>query len=513
MAKFVGIDFGACNIKTASWRGKNAHIIRLSQNVDQNYIPNVVLYDMTRAGEIEKKIGDPAKDEQDPENSVEYVKRKLELIEWSKNIPHLKRDVSAVEAATDIFCGIRERLTKKLNCEGKDLQAVITVPVCSSELQRSRIYQAAKAAGIAVEAIVTEPFAAMFALENLFDDEEDANVLIFDFGGSTLDLSLLKIEHDDGIRIEELASAGLAYGGIDIDTAIFSEIIAPKYAAEISEIKSKDDTVEQAKTTKEFHDVVTNLKEKLFEEDNESSKRLCTFYGSGKHYEFELTRQEMTSLFERHDLKGKIFSLLDELFGQTYLNKNEVTQVKTFGGTSRVKYVLDLLTEYFGTDIFDSDDYEWEEETIADVAAGAAHYLGIRKEQDEDIEIVNNIPFSLGIAKGTSFKKYIDCCPPYGQRTKRIPLPWQELNDNGCKVSVYQSFADSENVGVGGKDGAVYVGAVTVHSDLYQAKDGILLEMEMTDSDTLQMIFSEMRSSGLKEIEIQTINLRDTVNL
>ena len=62
----------------------------------------------------------------------------------------------------------------------------------------------------------------------------------------------------------------------------------------------------------------------------------------------------MTSLFERHDLKGKIFSLLDELFGQTYLNKNEVTQVKTFGGTSRVKYVLDLLTEYFGTDIFDS---------------------------------------------------------------------------------------------------------------------------------------------------------------
>lgn len=512
MAKFVGIDFGACNIKTASWRGNSAHIIRLSQNVDQNYIPNVVLYDMTRSDEVEKKIGDPAKDEQDPENSIEYVKRKLELTDWSKNIPNLRRDVTAVEAATDIFCGIGERLTKKLNCEMQDLSAVITVPVCSSGLQRNRIYQAAKAAGITVEAIVTEPFAAMFALEDLFEDDEDANVLIFDFGGSTLDLSLLTIEHDDGIRIEELASAGLPYGGIDIDDAIFSEIIAQKYASEIKEIKSNDDTLLQAKTTQELRDIVTKLKEKLFEEDNESSRRLCTFYGSGKHYEFELTRREMQDLFERHNLKGKIFDLLDELFGQTYMKKGEVTQVKTFGGTSRMKYVLDLLTEYFGANVFDSDDYEWEEETIADVAAGAAHYLGIRKEQDDDIEIVSNIPFSLGIARGTAFKKYIDCAPPYGGRTKRIPLPWKELKADNCKVSVYQSFADSENVEIGGKDGAVYVGAVTVNPNLYQAKDGILLEMEMTDSDTLQMIFSEMRDESLEEVEVQTIDLRGMGN-
>ena len=510
MEKLVGIDFGACNIKTANWRGKDAHIVRLSQNVDQNYIPNVILYDMTRAGAVENKIGDPAKDEQDPENSVEHVKRKLELAEWSKKIPNLKRDVLAVEAAKDIFCGISERLTKKLNCKANELRAVITVPVCSSGLQRKRIYQAAKAAGISVEAIVTEPFAAaMFALEDLFDGDEDEIVLVFDFGGSTLDLSLLSIEHDDGIRIEELASAGLPYGGINIDEAIFSEIISSKYALEIREIKSNDDTVDQAKTEQELRDAVTRLKEKLFEEDNESSNQLCTFYGSGKSYEFELTRKEMEDLFERHELKSKIFGLLDELFGQTSCIKSEVTQVRTFGGTSRMKYVLDILTEYFGTDVFDSDDYEWEDETIAAVALGAAHYLGICKEQGEDVEITSKIPFSLGIAKGTSFKKYMDCSPPYGQRTKRIRLPWQEINANGGEVAVYQSFADSGNVQIGGENGAVYVGSVTVHRDLYQAKDGILLEMEMTDSDTLQMIFSEMRESGdLEEVETQSISLK-----
>ena len=514
MAKYVGIDFGACNIKIASWRGKDAHIISLSQNVDQNYIPNVVLYDMTRDKKVEKKIGDPAKDEQDPENSVEYVKRKLELTEWSKNIPHLQRDVSALEAATDIFGGIGERLCQKLNCEINELKAVITVPVCSSGLQRSRIYQAAKAVGIAVEAVVTEPFAAMFSMRDLFDDEEDANVLIFDFGGSTLDLSLLSVEHDEGIRIEELASAGLAYGGIDIDEAIFSEIIAEKYATEIREIKANDDTVDQAKTAQELRDVVTSLKEKLFEDDNPSSKKSRTFYGSSKFYEFELTRQEMVSLFERHHLKEKIYTLLDELFSQTYLNKDEVTLVKTFGGTSRMKYVLDLITEYFGADVFDSDDYEWEEEAIADVAAGAAHYLGICQEQSDNIEIISTIPFSLGIAKGQSFKKYLDCSPPYGVRTKRISLPWQELTDSSYKVSVYQSFADSENVEINGKDGAVYAGSVIVHPDLYQAKDGILLEMELVDSSHLRMIFSEMRASEdmPMEVEEQIIDLRSAEN-
>lgn len=508
MEKFVGIDFGACNIKTAHWRSKGAYIVRLSQNVDQHYIPNVVLYDMTRAGELEKKIGDPAKEEQDPENSVEYVKRKLEIETWAKPIPNLQRDVTAMEAATDIFRGLSERMQKKLNCAPNELQAVITVPVCSSGLQRSRIYQAARAAGIGVEAVITEPFAAVFAFGDLFKGEgKNENVLVFDFGGSTLDLSLLQVECEGGIRIEELASAGLPFGGIDIDEAIFSEILEKKYASEIAEIQSNDDTIGQAKTKQELRNVVTKMKEKLFEEDNEFIEHISTFYGSGTSYKFELTRNEMAALFQRHGLREKIFGLLDELFGQTYLQKNEVTLVKPVGGASRIKYVLDSLTEYFGADIFDSDDYEWEDETIVDVAAGAAHYLAIRKEQNENIEIVSTVPFSLGIANGEVFKKYLECCPPYGRRTKRIPLPWKRLAETEYKVSVYQSFADSEQVAIGGKNGAVYVGSVTVDPALYQAKDGILLEMEMADSDTLRMIFSEMRDDNLQDVETKEIHI------
>ena len=112
MEKLVGIDFGACNIKAAYWRGSDARIVRLSQNADQSYIPNVILYDLTRAGNVEQKIGDAAKNAQDPDNSVEHVKRKLEAESWSKNIPNLQREVSAVDAATDIFRELSERLQK-----------------------------------------------------------------------------------------------------------------------------------------------------------------------------------------------------------------------------------------------------------------------------------------------------------------------------------------------------------------------------------------------------------------
>ncbi|MDO5296532.1 MAG: Hsp70 family protein [bacterium] len=512
MEKIVGIDFGACNIKTAHWRGKGTHVVRLSQNVDQNYIPNLVLYDLTRSGALETKIGDPAKAEQDPENSIEHVKRKLELPEWSKPIPNLQREVSASEAAADIFRGLSEKLQSKLSCQAEELHAVITVPVCSSGLQRSRIYQAALAAGLAVEAVITEPFAAVFSLSDVLEAEDsEETVLIFDFGGSTLDLSLVRLEHDDdGLRIEEMAAAGLPYGGIDIDAAVL-KLLENKYASVIAEIKSHDKTLEQKHTSKELRDLVTVLKEKLCEDDNDSVERSCTFYGSGELREFELTRQEMEEVLRREQVREKVFGLLDELFAQTYLNKSEVTLVKTFGGTSRIKYVLDLLTEYFGADIFDSDDYEWEDETIADVAAGAVRYLAVRREQPDDIEIISQVPFSLGLAQGKLFKKYLDFAPPYGQRTKRIPLPWAELAQRENKVSVYQCFADSEGVEIGGDDGAVYIGSAAVTPSLYKAEDGILLQMELADSNTLRLIFSEMGESGLKEIETQIINLNANV--
>ena len=504
MEKLVGIDFGACNIKIAHWRGKGARTISLSQEAGQNYIPNVILYHRKHDGEIEQKIGDPAKGAQDPENSVEYVKRKLEMETWTKNIPNLQRDVSAIDAATDIFRALSDRLQKKLNCEAHELRAVITIPVCSSGLQRSRIYQAARAAGITVEEIVTEPFAAMFSVEELFNGEErDAYVLIFDFGGSTLDLCLLHVESYDGICVEELASAGMSYGGIDIDAAIFSEILEKKYAAELQEIRSRDDTLEKAKSQQELRNAVTKLKESLFEDDDDERELSFTFYGSGQSYDFALTRDEMEEMLNRHGLDQQISELLDELFAQTYVQKNEVA-VYPFGGTARMQYVQDILTKYFGEEVFDGEDYELDEESIAAVALGAAHYLHIRKECD-DVEIEHKIPFSLGIAQGAHFKKCIECVPP--QRSLRIGIPWETLSKDDFQVAVYQCFADSEKAGIEGKDGAVYIGGVDVDRTKYQTADGVLLEMELSDSDHLWMIFSEVCDAEIREVERKVILL------
>ena len=212
----------------------------------------------------------------------------------------------------------------------------------------------------------------------------------------------------------------------------------------------------------------------------------------------------MTDLFRRHELREKIYGILDELFAQTYVQKDEVTLVQAFGGTARMKYVRDLLTEYFGSDIFDSENCESDEESIAAVARGAAQYFHIRRERD-DVEIAHKIPFSLGIAQGSRFRKCIECVPP--QRSPRIGISWEELSKKNFQVAVYQCFADSEQVEIDGKDGAVYVGSVTVERAKYQATDGVLLEMELSDGEHLRMIFSEVYDGEIREVESKVIDL------
>ena len=96
------------------------------------------------------------------------------------------------------------------------------------------------------------------------------------------------------------------------------------------------------------------------------------------------------------------------------------------------------------------------------------------------------------------------------QRSPRIGISWEELSNKNFHVAVYQCFADSEQVGIDGKDGAIYVGSVTVDRAKYQAEDGVLLEMELSDRDHLRMIFSEVYGEEIREVESKVLDLSGT---
>ena len=101
MAKsYVGIDFGASNIKAVVYNGKKIRKIKLNKNqVAGEEIPNIIYYDKNN----EVKVGYPAQREFDYKNKIMYIKRKLEQKSWSKYIENIGKDITAQEVATDIF--------------------------------------------------------------------------------------------------------------------------------------------------------------------------------------------------------------------------------------------------------------------------------------------------------------------------------------------------------------------------------------------------------------------------
>ena len=497
MAKsYVGIDFGASNIKAVAYNGKKIRKIKLNKNqVAGEEIPNIIYYDKNN----EVKVGYTAQREFDYKNKIMYIKRKLEQKSWSKYIENIGKDVTAQEVATDIFKWLKKTISNTLSED--DFKAVITMPVCFSEVQKNRIYNAATDAKIDVEAVVTEPFAALFSIEELFEEAEDDEqvVLIFDFGGSTLDLSLLRIENDgDGeICVTELASGGMHYGGIDIDEDIYHEVFESKYTKEIAEIKAIDDL---GTAEVELIDVVRKLKEIIFEDEEDE---VDDIYHSrkGKAYTFELTKNEIISVFEKTKIKQRIIDLLDNLFETTdEVEKEDITNIKLFGGTSKIDYFREILDEYIDdTDVFDIEDCDVEE-IYTGIAAGAARYLYFKKEEEDTVEIHNIIPFNIGIEESGKFVKYINRNERYGFETLYRPLKMADLIKNNYMLNIYQTFYDLMETDIEA-DGIVFMGNVQLDKNLYTAQDAVLFKMKMAEDGRLSIRFFEQRfENGENEI-------------
>lgn len=488
---YVGIDFGACNIKVVSYKNKKIKKVKLNKNqIAGDEIPNIIYYGENN----EIKVGFPARNELDYKNKVMHIKRKLEQGLWSKYIENIGKDITAQEVATDIFKWLKKTISDKLSED--DFKAVITMPVCFSEIQKNRIYKAATDAKINVEAIITEPFAALFSIEDLFEEIEDDEqiVLIFDFGGSTLDLSLLRVENDgDGeICITELAANGMHYGGINIDEDVYHEIFESKYAKEISEIKAVDDlgTAED-----ELIDRIKRLKEVIFgDEEDEVDDVYCS--RQGKLYTFELTRDEIISVFEKINIKNRIINLLDNLLDMTNeIEKKDLSMVKLFGGTSNIDYFREILSEYINdTDVFDKDDCDMEE-TYTSIATGAAKFLYFKEEEEDTVEIHNIIPFNIGIEENGKFVKYISRNERYGFETLYRPLKIEDLIKNKYILSIYQTFDDLIETDID-TDGIVFMGNIQLDKKLYTTQEAVLFKLKMTEDGKLNIRFYEQQSNN-----------------
>ena len=522
MAKcFVGIDFGACNVKVSYYDNKgNRRDLKL--NKDQfggKQMPNVICYepkydeqDRSKVIGYEIKVGTSADKSLSDKNKISFIKRKLEQPEWTKFIPSLNKTLTAEEIAADIFKWLHKKIDSTLN--GREIETAITVPVCFSEVQKQRIKKAAENAGIAVNAVLTEPFAAAFSIEDLFEEAEDEeqNVLIFDFGGSTLDLSLLTIENEDDeeITVTEKASAGMRYGGIDITQDIYEYIIKSKYPDEIKQLISSLNEDEAAGEEIELLKKINKMKEDIFAEDDDDDDvpPLLLTTKDGKQITLELKRQEIIAMFDKLKIKDRIKSLFDELFDSNDdIEKGDITTIHVFGGTSHIKYLCEAIGEYFGDDLYEDIDTDDMDEIYTAIAAGAAKYLYFKAAEDDDreIEIYNAIPFNIGLEQNGKFVRCINRSELYGLETKYRPIEISDLEAKNYRIPVYQCFSNDDDINID-DDGVVYMGSVQLDAKQYKAKDAIIFKLKMMSDGKLNMRFFELQdneASGEKDIVLR----------
>lgn len=386
----IGIDLGTTNSLAAYWKGEQVQLI--ADETGQVLFPSVVSY-------IEDEgltAGWPAKErilthkEQTASSFKRFMGTDKEYI--LGDIRYTPMELSAM-----VLKRIRQNAEYVLKEEVEE--AIITVPAYFNDRQRNDTKKAAKIAGLHVERLINEPSAAALAYR-LDYGEEDKTLLVFDFGGGTLDLSY--VECFDNI-IEIVAVAGDNYlGGDDIDQRI------AEYFCEGNGLQWGMLSIAEQAALK--HSAET-AKRKLETEP----EFVLKLQKDGMDYEILLNHEILFQICM--PLFTKIKHLFLHLLHDAGARISDIDDLVMVGGSSRLTVVRRFLTELLGKEPVVLG------ETDKVVAIGAGVYTGIRsrKEEIRDMMLTDVCPFTLGVEcwhKETSLQGYM---LPMIERNSTLP--------------------------------------------------------------------------------------------
>src|SRR5262245_14594185 len=210
---YIGIDFGTSNSVVASFRYGHAEVIPNQEG--QKWTPSVVT--LRRDGSL--AFGQEAKENFDEQRSIRSIKR---ILGTPERVPLVGQNLRTEQIAVMLFSLLKRDAEKQLG--EAFIKAVVTIPANSKGLARHATKLCAGAAGLQVLTLINEPTAA--AITYGLNSQEDQTVLVYDLGGGTLDVTVLRIHH--GI-FEEISSKGIGkLGGDDIDL-LLANVIARRF--------------------------------------------------------------------------------------------------------------------------------------------------------------------------------------------------------------------------------------------------------------------------------------------
>ncbi|MDE6664693.1 MAG: Hsp70 family protein [Ruminococcus sp.] len=488
MERCIGIDFGMQNLKVCYSDGRKNYKVDLEgkQQSDLKLSPNVVYYYENEDGDLSKaffasQIAESARYSSDPDY-IRYIKRTLQQEKWSTTVCGGKYTFSTEDVITDIF----RQIAFKMEEYRYDMTAptILTVPVVFSEMQKARLRYCAEQAGFSVQEVLTEPFAAIFSDEirdeciDVDDDEEEKYVLVFDFGASTLDLCLLGISED---TVRSLASSGINFGGKDISDMIVQDL-KPKLDGTISEI-IESGRMDNDAVGFELFKFAESLKNRLYEE-SETPEVEDMFFGE----KIVLKQVNINKMLEKCGIWEKIEALTEEMLESVDegVEADDITQIVMVGGSSRIEWLREKTEDYFENAELVGDPEE-DDFIYNSVALGAVNYV------NEDMEVQNSLPMSIGVDLGKGFEIALNRNTFYSAKGKRKQISTDYLEKSDWKIKIYQTLNNTQRAGIT-DDGVLYAGFFELNSVLYngeslyirlsQTKDGLIMEtMQMKDNE------------------------------
>jgi len=400
----IGIDLGTTYSCVGHWKDERVEIIANDQG--NRTTPSYVAFTDT-----ERLIGDAAKNQaaMNPLNTVFDAKR---LIGRKFNDPAVQADAKhwpyklAAQGDKPVIEVMHKGEQKQFTPEqissmvlGKMKEvaesylgqpvpnAVVTVPAYFNDAQRQATKDAGAIAGINVIRIINEPTAAAIAygLDKQKHGGGERNVLIFDLGGGTFDVSLLSIE--DGI-FEVKATAGDTHlGGEDFDNRMVNHFV--------TEFKRKNrgmDPTQNARALRRLRTACERAKRTL-SASHQASIEIDSFF-EGVDFFTNLTRARFEEL--NMDLFRKTMAPVDKVLRDAKMAKNKVHDIVLVGGSTRIPKVQALLQEYFnGKDL--CREINPDEAVAYGAAVQAAILTGAGGKTTEDVLLLDVAPLSLGL--------------------------------------------------------------------------------------------------------------------